>query len=51
LFVNPNGGTWSPDSQDIEEAERAMLAVAAGDVGEVWTGAWLRERIHFDDSD
>ncbi len=46
-FIDLNDGTWDPDPPDVDEAERAMLAVAAGDVDEAWVAAWLRERLHF----
>ena len=48
LFIGLNGGRWDPDPPDVDEAEAAMLAVAAGDVDEAWVAAWLRERVHFD---
>ena len=34
LFIDFNGGTWDSDPPDVDEAESAMLAVAAGDVDE-----------------
>jgi death-on-curing protein len=49
MFVDLNHGTWDPDPPDIDRAEEAMLAIAAGDVDETWTAAWLRERLRFDD--
>lgn len=33
LFIDLNDGTWDPDPPDVDDAERAMLAVAAHDVG------------------
>lgn len=36
---------WSPDPPDVDEAEAAMLAVAAGDVDEAWFAEWLRARV------
>jgi death-on-curing protein len=47
MFVDLNDGTWDPDPPDIDEAEEAMLAIAAGEVDETWTAAWLKERVHF----
>jgi death-on-curing protein len=49
MFIDLNGGAWDPDPPDIDEAEEAMLAIAAGDVDEIWTAAWLRERVRFVD--
>ena len=49
LFVDLNGGGWSPDPPDVEEAEEAMLAIAAGEVDEAWTAEWLRNRVEFSD--
>ena len=47
MFVDLNGGTWEPDPPDVDEAEQAMLAIAAGEVNETWTAEWLRQRIRF----
>lgn len=47
LFIDLNGGTWGPDPPDVDEAEQAMLAVAAHDVDEAWFASWLRERVRF----
>jgi death-on-curing protein len=47
LFIDLNGGVWDPDPPDIDQAEEAMLAIAAGDVDEAWTAQWLRDRIRF----
>jgi death-on-curing protein len=47
MFVDLNDGTWEPDPPDVDEAERAMLAIAAGEVDEAWTAEWLRQRITF----
>jgi death-on-curing protein len=51
MFVDLNHGTWDPDPPDIDRAEEAMLAIAAGDVDETWTAAWLKERVRFDDQE
>jgi len=48
LFVDLDGGVWTPDPPDVDQAEEAMLAVAAGDVDETWFADWLRERVRFD---
>ena len=44
LFVDLNGGSWDPDPPDVDEAEAAMVAVAAHQVDEDWFGEWLRRR-------
>lgn len=44
LFLDLNGFVWDPDPPDVDEAETAMIAVAAHDVDEIWLAAWLRER-------
>ena len=35
LFIDLNGGHWAPDPPDTDEAEEAMLAIAASEVDEV----------------
>ncbi len=47
MFIDLNNGTWDPDPPDVHQAETAMLAIAAGEVDETWTAAWLRERVQF----
>jgi len=49
MFIDLNHGTWDPDPPDIDQAEEAMLALAADDVDETWTAARLRERVRFVD--
>ena len=51
MFIDLNGGRWEPDPPDVDQAEEAMLAVAAHDVDEAWFAAWLRERVVFGDPD
>jgi death-on-curing protein len=48
MFIDLNDGAWEPDPPNIDDAETAMLSVAAGEVNEEWLAAWLRERVHFD---
>jgi prophage maintenance system killer protein len=45
LFLDLNGATWVPDPPDVDEAETAMLAVAAREVDEAWFADWLRARV------
>lgn len=45
LFLDLNGCTWAPDPPDVDQAESAMLAVAAHSVDERWFAAWLSERV------
>jgi death-on-curing protein len=49
LFVDLNDGAWDPDPPDVDEAEAAMLAVAAHEVDEAWFASWLRDRVTFAD--
>ncbi|MEX0757086.1 MAG: Fic family protein, partial [Acidimicrobiia bacterium] len=49
MFIDLNHGTWDPNPPDIDETHAAMLAIAAGEVDEAWTAAWLRERVRFVD--
>jgi len=51
MFIDLNSGIWDPDPPDIDQAEEAMLAIAAGKVDETWTAAWLTERVRFVDQD
>jgi death on curing protein len=51
LFIDLNDGTWDSDPPDVDDAERAMLAVAAHEVDEAWPAAWLRELVRFDERD
>ena len=47
LFVDLNDGRWDPDPPDVNEAEREMLAVAAGKIDEASFADWLRARVVF----
>jgi death-on-curing protein len=47
VFIDRNDGYWDLDPPDIDEAEAAMLAIAAAEVDERWTAGWLRDRVHF----
>ena len=44
MFIEMNAWQWT-DYPSVDEAERAVLAVAAGEWDEERTSAWLRERI------
>ena len=39
MFVDLNRGTWDPDPPNIDQAEEAMFAIAAGETDETWTAA------------
>ncbi len=45
LFLDLSGMVWSPDQPDVDDAEQAMLAVAAHEVDESWFAHWLRQRV------
>ena len=47
MFIDLNAGTWEPDPPNVDEAETAMLGVAAGEVDEQWLAARLRDRVRF----
>ena len=48
VFIDLNSGRWLPDPPDVDDAEQAMLAVAAGQIDEQEFAAWLRQRVVFD---
>ena len=45
VFLDLNEIVWSPDPPDVDDAEQAMLAVAAHEVDESWFADWLRRRV------
>jgi hypothetical protein len=47
MFIDLNSGVWEPDPPVVNDAETAMVKVAAGDVDEQWLAAWLRDRVRF----
>ena len=47
MFIDLNGGIWSPDPPEVEESVDAMLQVAARTVDEAWLADWLRQRVIF----
>ena len=44
LFLDLNDMVWDPDPPDVDDAEAAMLSVAAHEVDENWLADWLRQR-------
>ena len=44
VLIDLNDGRWDPDPPDVDEAEAAMLAVAAREVDESWLADWQRVR-------
>ena len=47
LFLDLNDVQWEPDPPDVDDAETAMLAVAAHEVNEAWVADWLRHHAGF----
>ena len=47
LFIDLNDGHWEPDPPDVDDAERTMVAVAAGEIDEAAFANWLRGRVSF----
>lgn len=45
MFLDLNGARWDPDPSDIDDAEAAMIMVAAHEVDESWLADWLRARV------
>jgi len=45
MFLDLNGGSWDPDPPEVDQAEAAMLAVAAHEVDEAWLADWLSQRV------
>jgi death-on-curing protein len=46
VFCDLNDLNWDPDPPNVDEAEQAMIAVAAHEVDEVWLREWLEARVH-----
>jgi death on curing protein len=44
LFIEINGWTWRA-TPDVDDAERAVLAVASGEWGHEQMSSWLRDRL------
>lgn len=51
MFVELNDGHWFPDPPDIDDAEAAMISIAASEVDEAWFASWLRDRVSFEMGD
>ena len=47
LFIDLNGGRWDPDPPEVDDAQRMMLSIAAGEVDEGEVAGWLRMRLRF----
>jgi death-on-curing protein len=47
MFLDLNGGRWDPDPPDVDDAERTMIAIAAGEIDEAAVSDWLRTRVRF----
>jgi len=44
MFLDLNDVHWNSAQPQVDEAEAAMLAIAAGQVDEEWVADWLRSR-------
>lgn len=47
LFLDLNGARFFPDLPEVDDAESAMLRIAAREVDEEWVVRWLNERVQF----
>ncbi len=47
LFLDLNNVRWDPDPPQVDDAEAAMLAIAAAQVDEAWVAAWLLDRTRY----
>ncbi|WP_366526754.1 type II toxin-antitoxin system death-on-curing family toxin [Ferrimicrobium sp.] len=47
MFVELNDGHFDPDPPNVDEAEAAVIAIAAHEVEEKWFAQWLRARVRF----
>jgi death-on-curing protein len=43
-FLDLSGVVCDPDPPDVDEAEAAVIAMAAREIDEAWMAKWLRER-------
>lgn len=44
LFIDINGWSWDP-TPSVDDAEKAMLAIASGDWGHEEAATWLRDHL------
>lgn len=51
MFLELNDLSWEPDPPQTDDAEAAMLAIAATQVDETWVAAWLRNRTRISSTD
>ena len=47
MFVDLNGGEWTPEPPDVDDAYTMMMTVAAGNADESDLADWLRTRVAF----
>lgn len=47
MFIELNGGSWDPNPPNVDQAERAMLALASHEIDETEFADWLRGRVRF----
>lgn len=47
MFIDINRGRWDPDPPDIDDVEKTMVAVTAGEINEQTLAVWIRERVVF----
>ncbi len=49
MFIDLNDGKWQPDPPNVDDAQEAMVAIAAHKLTETEFADWLRSRIKFSD--
>jgi len=47
MFLDLNDVAWDPDPPQVDDAEAAMLAIAATQVDKTWVANWLRNRTRY----
>ena len=47
MFVDLNGGEWTPDPPEVDDAYTMMTTVAAANADESDLAGWLRTRVAF----
>ena len=48
MFIDLNGGRWTPDPPDVDDAFSMMIAVAAGERDEDDVANWLKMSVAFE---